>query len=78
MLIANFLNNDFHKKTNDIHWNYIKNTTVYQSFIQIQCLVDFRKDPNLLLFILIKRFMFPTKLTRLLCLQPIMLFWWCF
>ena len=33
-----------------IHWNYIKNTTIYQTFIEIQWLVDFRKDSNFLSF----------------------------
>ena len=28
-----------------IHSNYIKNTTIYQNFIGIKWLVDFRKDP---------------------------------
>ena len=34
------------KKTNVIHWNYIKNTTIYQSFIEFKWVVDFRKDPQ--------------------------------
>ena len=35
----------FPQKTNIIQWNYIKNTTIYQSFIEIKWPVDFRKDP---------------------------------
>ena len=31
---------------NIINWNYIKNTTIYQNFIEIKWLIDFRKDPN--------------------------------
>ena len=40
---------DFRKKTNVIQWNYIKNTTIYQSFIEIKWLyiVDFRKDSKI-------------------------------
>ena len=34
------------KKKNVIHWNYIKNTTIYQSFIEIEWFVDFKKDPE--------------------------------
>ena len=43
----NFVNNDFRKKkkTSIIYWNYIKNTTNYESFIKIEWPVDFRKDP---------------------------------
>ena len=33
------------KKTNIIYWNYIKNTTIDQNFIEIKWPVDFRKDP---------------------------------
>ena len=29
---------------NIIHWNYIKITTIYQNFIEIKWLVDFKKD----------------------------------
>ena len=32
-------------KKNIIRWNYIKNTTIYQSFIEIKWPIDFRKDP---------------------------------
>ena len=28
-----------------INWNYIENTTIYQSLIENKWLVDFRKDP---------------------------------
>ena len=28
---------------NIIHWHYIKNTNIYQSFIKIKWLVDFEK-----------------------------------
>ena len=38
-------------KNNIIHWNYIKNTTIHQNFIEIKWPVDFRKDPkNLTLY----------------------------
>ena len=33
------------KKKNNIHWNPIEDTTIYQSFIEIKWLIDFRKDP---------------------------------
>ena len=42
-MLITFLNNDFRKKTNIINWNYIKNTTIYQSFIEIEWLIDSRK-----------------------------------
>ena len=41
----NFLYNDFRKKINIIHWNYIKNTTIHQNFIEIMWPVDYKKDP---------------------------------
>ena len=34
------------KKTNIIHRNYIKNTTIHQNLIEIKWSVDFRKDPS--------------------------------
>ena len=36
------------KKNNIVNWNYIKNTTIYQSSNEIKWLVDFRKESLLL------------------------------
>ena len=49
------------KKKTTIQRNYIKNTAIYQSFIEIKWFVDFRKDPlmEFKYYLLVVIFQFP-------------------